>query len=92
LAASWPGAVQFTRPAGGMFVWAALPRHIDTMRLLDRAIDRQVLFVPGAAFFADESAAPAYMLRLSFVTVPPERIRAGVRVLGELIAQVAAQT
>ncbi|HEU0199027.1 MAG TPA: PLP-dependent aminotransferase family protein [Burkholderiaceae bacterium] len=92
LAASWPGAVQFTRPAGGMFVWAALPRHIDTMRLLDRAIERQVLFVPGAAFFADEGAAPAHMLRLSFVTVPPERIRAGVRVLGELIAEVATQT
>jgi 2-aminoadipate transaminase len=80
----WPRSVHYTRPAGGMFVWASLPAHIDTMALLDRALKRNVAFVPGAAFYAG-SNAPNHMLRLSFVTVAPERIRAGIRTLGELI-------
>jgi 2-aminoadipate transaminase len=39
--------------------------------------------VPGAPFYANEPATNT--LRLSFVTVPPERIRAGIEVLGKLI-------
>jgi len=43
-----------------------------------------VAFVPGAPFFLADPQPNT--MRLSFVTVPPERIRAGVKVLGELIA------
>ena len=40
-------------------------------------------YVPGAAFYA---AAPRLnTLRLSFVTVDPERIRGAVRTLGEVL-------
>jgi 2-aminoadipate transaminase len=39
--------------------------------------------VPGAPFYANDPATNT--LRLSFVTVPPERIREGIAVLGKLI-------
>ncbi len=64
-----------------MFVWLTLPPQVDAMALLPQAIARKVAFVPGAPFFATD--AQAHTLRLSFVTVPPEKIRNAVAVLGD---------
>jgi 2-aminoadipate transaminase len=82
-----PAYVNWTRPAGGMFVWLTLPAGIDAMALLPRAIERGVAFVPGAAFFA--SAPQTNTLRLSFVTETPERLRSAVQTLAHLIAMEA---
>ncbi len=88
LAASMPAGVQWTQPDGGMFVWLTLPPQVDAMALLPRAIERRVAFVPGAPFYALD--AQPNTLRLSFVTVPPEKIRAAVAVLGDLVAAAIA--
>jgi 2-aminoadipate transaminase len=80
----FPKACSWTRPEGGMFIWVTLPKHVDAMQLLDQAIAAKVAFVPGAPFYANEPATNT--LRLSFVTVPPERIREGIAILGKLIA------
>jgi 2-aminoadipate transaminase len=80
----FPPSVTWTKPEGGMFIWVTLPKHIDAMKLLDQAIAAKVAFVPGAPFYANE--AETNTLRLSFVTVPQERIREGVAILGKLIA------
>ena len=53
------------------------------MKLLDQSLAARVAFVPGAPFYANDAASNT--LRLSFVTVPPERIREGIAVLGKLI-------
>ena len=84
MAACFPAGVSWTKPEGGMFIWVTLPKHIDTMKLLDQAIAERVAFVPGAPFYANE--AETNTLRLSFVTVSPERIREGIAILGKLIA------
>ena len=84
MAACFPAGVSWTKPEGGMFIWVTLPKHIDTMKLLDQAIAERVAFVPGAPFYANE--AETNTLRLSFVTVAPERIREGIAILGKLIA------
>ena len=79
----FPKEATWTKPDGGMFIWVELPQHINAMELLDEAIKNKIAFVPGAPFYANEPATNT--LRLSFVTVPPERIRAGIEVLGKLI-------
>jgi 2-aminoadipate transaminase len=84
MAEHFPKAVSWTKPEGGMFIWVTLPKQIDAMKLLDQAIAAKVAFVPGAPFYANE--AETNTLRLSFVTVSPERIREGVAILGKLIA------
>jgi 2-aminoadipate transaminase len=84
MAEHFPASATWTRPEGGMFIWVTLPPHIDAMELLDAAIKDNVAFVPGAPFYAN--APETNTLRLSFVTVPPERIRHGIAVLGKLIA------
>jgi 2-aminoadipate transaminase len=80
----FPEGVTWTRPEGGMFIWVTLPKSIDAMQLLDQAIAAKVAFVPGAPFYANKPEK--HTLRLSFVTVPPERIREGIAILGKLIA------
>jgi 2-aminoadipate transaminase len=79
----FPAAARWTRPQGGMFIWATLPAHIYSMRLLDEAVAERVAFVPGAPFYAN--APQANTMRLSFVTVPPEQIHEGIARLGKLI-------
>jgi 2-aminoadipate transaminase len=84
LAAHFPEGVTWTRPQGGMFIWVTLPAHIDSTQLLEEAIKENIAFVPGASFYANE--AQHNTLRLSFVTVPQEKIKDGVARLGRLIA------
>ncbi|WP_323121701.1 aminotransferase-like domain-containing protein [Burkholderia alba] len=80
-----PDGVSWNRPEGGMFIWVTVPGSIDTMQLLEAAVADNVAFVPGAPFFANE--APTNTLRLSFVTVPPEKIEEGVARLGKLLRE-----
>jgi len=76
---------QWTVPAGGMFFWVELPDGIDAMALLPKAVEAGVAYVPGSAFYA--SNPQANTLRLSFVTVSPERIAAGIAALGGVLQQ-----
>lgn len=80
----FPVEVTWTQPTGGMFIWVTLPNHIDSSILLNEAVKQLVAFVPGAPFYA--TSPQTNTLRLSFVTVPPERIQIGIQLLGKLIA------
>ena len=80
-----PPGCRFNVPAGGMFFWVELPPALDAAALLPKAVAAGVAYVPGAAFFADRGRANT--LRLSFVTVSPERITQGVAALGRVLQE-----
>jgi 2-aminoadipate transaminase len=80
----FPRGATWTRPTGGMFVWATLPAGIDAAHMLDTALDENVGYVPGGPFFAE--APCANTMRLSFATVTPEKMREGIARLGKVIA------
>jgi 2-aminoadipate transaminase len=82
----FPKSVRWNRPEGGMFIWVQLPAGVDSFKLLDQAIAQNVAFVPGGPFYANEPQLNT--LRLSFVTVPAEKIRQGIAVLGALLKTV----
>jgi 2-aminoadipate transaminase len=84
MAEHFPSSVTWTKPEGGMFIWVTLPKQIESMKLLEQALAQNVAFVPGSPFYANEPELNTF--RLSFVTVPPERIREGIAKLGKLIA------
>ena len=89
LAAHMPPGVEWTKPAGGMFVWLTLPSLIDAGGLLPRAIaEASVAFVPGRAFHADGGGANT--LRLNFTLAEEGRIAEGVRRLGNLLSREIA--
>jgi 2-aminoadipate transaminase len=79
------GLLRWQMPAGGMFFWAELPAGLDALALLPRAVEAGVAFVPGAPFYASQPAANS--LRLSFVTVPPETIEAGIAILARIVKE-----
>jgi 2-aminoadipate transaminase len=76
-------------PAGGMFFWVELPPALDATTLLPQAVEAGVAYVPGAPFYAGDAAAGlhANTLRLSFVTVTPEQIDAGIAALGRVLQE-----
>jgi 2-aminoadipate transaminase len=83
MSAHFPSGVSWNRPQGGMFIWVQLPPGLDSSALLEEAVANNVAFVPGAPFFANEPQHNT--LRLSFVTVPREKIERGIEVLGRLL-------
>ncbi|MEY3992282.1 MAG: 2-aminoadipate transaminase [Pseudomonadota bacterium] len=77
--------VTWNRPAGGMFLWAQLPKGMDAVKLLPHAVDKNVAFVPGSAFYAANPVQET--LRLSFVTSTVEQIQTGVAALAQTIRE-----
>jgi 2-aminoadipate transaminase len=87
LEGAFPPGVTWTRPDGGMFLWATLPPIVDTTLLLEEALRRRVAFVPGEPFFPDGDVSNC--LRLNFSNSRPEQIETGIARLGALIGCVA---
>lgn len=77
LADHMPIGTTWTRPQGGLFVWATLPDAIDTTDLLARALAANVAFVPGAGAFLDGSSGTRSM-RLNFSAMDEARITEGI--------------
>ncbi|TXJ14072.1 MAG: aminotransferase class I/II-fold pyridoxal phosphate-dependent enzyme, partial [Alicycliphilus sp.] len=77
--------VQWNSPAGGMFLWVRLPEGMNAIELLPKAVERNVAFVPGAAFYADHGDPRT--LRLSFVTASAAQIDTGIAALAATIRQ-----
>lgn len=78
-----PEGCDWQEPQGGMFFWIRLPEGLDAMALLPTAVEANIAYVPGAAFYAQNPDPRT--LRLSFVTLTPDRIREGVAILGKVL-------
>jgi 2-aminoadipate transaminase len=78
---------RWTRPQGGLFIWATLDHSIDTTDLLALARESEgVAFVPGRAAYVDERSGSSAM-RLNFAGVPDAVIREGIRRIGKVIRE-----
>ena len=82
-----PKAIKYTRPEGGLFIWCTLPDSIPMNEFVRRAIEKKVAVVPGTAFNCD-TEAPSQSFRLNYSTPSDDDIRTGIRVLGELAAEM----
>ncbi len=78
-------SVTWNTPDGGMFLWVRLPAGLNAVELLPKAVDKNVAFVPGSPFYADQ--ADSRTLRLSFVTASVDQINIGMKALGEAIKE-----
>jgi 2-aminoadipate transaminase len=81
----FPPQAEWTRPAGGLFIWATLPDFIDTTDLLARALQANVAFVPGEGAYMDGRGRSS--MRLNFSGVDEDEIREGVRRIGEIVQE-----
>jgi 2-aminoadipate transaminase len=80
-----PKGTTWTEPQGGFSLLVTLPEGADAALLLPRALSRGVAFTPGSVFFVDGGGERS--LRLSFSSVPAQRIDEGVRRLAEVVRQ-----
>lgn len=79
----FPDNVRYTKPEGGMFLWVTLPEKMSSMELFEAAINENVAFVPGEAFYVDNPESNT--LRLNFSNSDPEKIEEGIKRLGTVI-------
>ena len=81
----FPEGVTFTRPEGGLFIWVELPEALNALKLLPKAIEKHVAYVPGTHFFAD--GGHLNTLRLNFSNSTIEQIRTGMNALREVFEE-----
>ena len=67
--------LRFSRPPGGMFLWARLPDGWDATALLRTAVEHGVAFVPGEPFYAN--GGPPETLRFSYSLPTPDQLDDG---------------
>jgi 2-aminoadipate transaminase len=79
----FPDGVRYTKPEGGMFLWATLPEGISSLELFDSAARENVAFVPGAPFYVDGGGAST--LRLNYSNSDEATIEEGIKRLGKAI-------
>ena len=79
-----PAGTRWTRPEGGMNLWVRLPEPVDAAELLPRAREEGIAYLPGSYFSVSRLERGA--LRLSFAGPAPDQIRAGIGILGRIVA------
>jgi 2-aminoadipate transaminase len=84
-----PAGTVFTRPQGGMNLWVRLPDPLDAGELLAQAHRRGVSYLPG--WYFEVSRRDPGGLRLCFAGIEPEKIRAGLAILGEIFSSELAR-
>jgi len=80
---------EFVVPGGGYFLWLDLSEGTDTPAALAAAKDEGVAFVAGPDFMLEGGGSS---LRLSFASVPAERVDEGVARLARALESARAQT
>ncbi len=80
--------ITWTNPEGGLFLWVRLPEDIDTEAMFQRAVDNNVAYVVGKAFYVDGRGHNE--MRLSFSLGSPERIEEGIKRLSKVVREELA--
>lgn len=84
----FPEGTKRVFPDGGLFTWVELPEGINTTELLAESVSNphvKVAFVAGEGFFVEGNGKGNNCMRISYGSVPPEKIRIGIERLGKLI-------
>jgi len=79
-----PEGARWTTPDGGFALWLTVAPDLDAAALAEAASRRGVCVAPGALF--DPERRPSAAVRLSLSRVEPDRIAAGIDVLGACAA------
>ncbi len=82
---TFPAEMRWTRPQGGLFLWASTPESIDTADLLKDAIQQKVAFVPGYSFHP--AGGGHNTMRLNFSNASDEMLVEGIRRLALVLKQ-----
>ncbi|GAB1606309.1 kynurenine/alpha-aminoadipate aminotransferase, mitochondrial-like isoform X1 [Argonauta hians] len=81
------GIAEWNSPAGGMFLWLKLVGVTDTtILIMEKAIKKKVLFLPGNSFTVD-SEAPSPYIRVAYSQSSNQQINLAFQRLAELVRE-----
>ncbi len=83
----FPKTVSFTRPKGGMFSWVTLEEGKSSLELFNKAIKKNVAFVPGNPFYVEQNK-DVNTLRLNYTNADNETIKEGVKRLAQSLDEI----
>ena len=89
LGSRMPKGVTWTETQGGFSLLVRLPEGMDTEALLPSALERGVAYTPGSVFFVNGGGEST--LRLSFSSIPAQRIDEGCKRLAEVVRQAVSR-
>ena len=78
-----PG-LKWTHPQGGLFLWVTLPASMDAGEMFTAAIEKQVAYVVGTAFYPDGGGKNSFRMNFSYSSMA--EIEEGVKRLAQVIA------
>lgn len=78
----------WTKPQGGMFVWATTKSDVDTSKMLLHALKRGVMYVSGPAFMAKTGHSRS--MRLNFTFPTENQLVEGVKRLSGVVREEKA--
>ncbi|NMC13269.1 MAG: PLP-dependent aminotransferase family protein, partial [Chloroflexi bacterium] len=81
----FPPGVDWTQPAGGLFLWGTMPEYLDSKEVLKDALEQKVAFVPGEPFYPRGGGHNT--MRLNFSYSKPEVINEGISRLGKVLTE-----
>ncbi|MBN2542142.1 PLP-dependent aminotransferase family protein [bacterium] len=82
----FPDCFKWTRPEGGMFIWAEGPENVDTYKMYHKAVDCNIAFVPGKCFYPYPEQGNVSM-RLNYTNATEEELDIAIKRLAEVIKE-----
>jgi DNA-binding transcriptional MocR family regulator len=84
------GALRFTVPDGGMYLWCQMGTHVQARAVHEHALKDKVVVVTGEPFYVDQGGA--HQLRICYTSQAPERAAHAAQVLARSLAAAARGT
>lgn len=79
----FPSDCKYTYPQGGLFIWVELNSKLNSVDVLQKALENKVAFVPGNSFFPN--GGKYNFMRLNYSYLPDDKIVEGIQRLGSVI-------
>jgi 2-aminoadipate transaminase len=80
-----PKGVMWSKPQGGLFLWVTLPEHMSANELFKKAIENNVAYVVGSAFYCNGKGQNTMRINFSYST--KELIEEGIKRLAKMIEE-----
>ena len=84
----FPHNFTWSRPEGGMFIWAEGPKGLDMSSLYWKAVEKKVAYVPGKYFYTDPAEGIETM-RLNYTMADEGIIGRSIKIIADVINSAA---
>lgn len=82
----FPKNIKISSPEGGYFLWMELPKKINSMKLFEAALKKNICIVPGTAFSTTDRYRNC--IRISAAAPFSEKTENAIKILSDLISNI----